>query len=428
MPDDLPSLVYNHLIANNMDRSTVANMIVQTAKNNGSTDNISVIVVFFRENISEPKAVDLFNFGGFSQGEENNEEFGRGDSGKGDKKFDDSKGGNQNTKTGNNGDNFDGSKNKDNETENMDDFGEVVDENGQTDYFSNFKGPMSCDVDLDYYGILDSRFVEVPRDPSTYGIPNSSDLLKNIAVSMYSKAYESSPIYQPMRDTEDENMTLHYGDENLRSYGDENLRQHFYGDENLRQHYYIPSMPKPKMVLANNKRSLKRVKQEGAPLKTYNKKGLATSPVCWAFTGKNKASVQNHRLNQAAKTGIRGSLSLGELKSNSLSSIDRNPKLVQSWPSNAVLPITGKENPVNTTGNFFLSQGKYNESVPGTNHNRNIQTTLLGQPSQTVFGNKTKSQVESKKFYPTWRPRKPLKPITTVVYDAPPTPFMNHKL
>ena len=405
MPDDLPSLVYNHLISNNFDRSTVANMLVQNAKNNGSTDNISVIVVFFRVNISEPKAVDLFNFGGFSQGEENNEE-----SGKGDKKFGGAKGDNKNSKTGDKGDALDSNRKEDNSTtENMDDFGEEISED-QTDYFSNFKGPVYGDVDLDYYGILDSRFVEVPKDPSTYGIPNSSELLKNIAVSMYSKAYESSPIYQPVRD-----------------YGDENSPRH-YGDENLRQNYYVPPMPKSKMVLANRKKSVKRVKQEGVSLKSYNKKGLATSPVCWAFTGKNKASVQNHRLNQAAKTNIRGSLNLAELKSNSLSTIERNPKLIQSWPSNPVLPNPAKENPVNTTGHFFLSQGKYNESVSVPNYNRNILSTSIGQPSQTVFGNKTSSQVQSKKFYPTWRPRKPLKPITAVVYDAPPTPFMNNKL
>ena len=387
-PEDLPRIVYDHLLETNFDRASVANKLVQHAKSNGSTDNISVIVVFFRENISEPKSVNLFNFGGFSQGNEENEMEKRDD-----QDCDDSKGDIKGSEFEDKG----GGSKSDRRSGNMN--SDEMDSGEETvDFDKDIQGPKySDDVDLDYYGILDTRLAEIPEDLTAYHIPNSSDLLKNIAASMYYK-YETR---QPVKEVRDENT----------------LKQ-----------YYVPCLPKPKGVLTNQGKTYKRAKQEVEPVKKYNKKGLATSPVCWAFTGRNKASVQNHRLNQAAKTTNRGSLNLPELKLTSKTSVEKNPKLTQSWPSNPVNPVSDDQVHINTTGNVFLSQGKVCDSISAPVTSRNTLTTSIGQPSLTVFGSKTSMQVESKKFHTSWRPRKPLKPIVTVVYDAPPTPFMNNKL
>ena len=53
--DHLVQLVYECLRKKNGDRSTVAAYLMDAAMNEGSSDNISVIVVFFRENIAVPK-------------------------------------------------------------------------------------------------------------------------------------------------------------------------------------------------------------------------------------------------------------------------------------------------------------------------------------------------------------------------------------
>ncbi|XP_067682025.1 protein phosphatase 1F-like [Haliotis asinina] len=53
--EDLPEIVYNHIQENHGDRSTVAHRLVNYARDNGSNDNISVIVVFLRDQISAPK-------------------------------------------------------------------------------------------------------------------------------------------------------------------------------------------------------------------------------------------------------------------------------------------------------------------------------------------------------------------------------------
>lgn len=53
--ENLPHIIYDHVQKNNGQCSTVAELLVKFASENGSTDNISVIVVFFKEILPEPK-------------------------------------------------------------------------------------------------------------------------------------------------------------------------------------------------------------------------------------------------------------------------------------------------------------------------------------------------------------------------------------
>lgn len=53
--EQLPHLIYDHVQKNNGQCSTVAELLVKYASENGSTDNISVIVVFFKELLPDPK-------------------------------------------------------------------------------------------------------------------------------------------------------------------------------------------------------------------------------------------------------------------------------------------------------------------------------------------------------------------------------------
>lgn len=53
--DELPEMMYAYLQECDGDRSMVAQRLVSIARDNGSTDNISVVIVFFKDEISEPK-------------------------------------------------------------------------------------------------------------------------------------------------------------------------------------------------------------------------------------------------------------------------------------------------------------------------------------------------------------------------------------
>ena len=392
MPDDLPRLVYDHLIETNFDRASVANMLVRHAKNNGSTDNISVIVVFFRENISEPKSVNLFNFGSFSQGDAGEDCKEREEGG------DDTRGGNSGSSQSERGDDPMSGRKKGEVNENSDPMDYLDSDNEFGMKVDNDQGPKYNEIDLDYYGVLDTRLTDDPAVLSARDIPNSSELLKNIAETMYSSRYGYHERTQPVRD---------------------------YRINHHSKTYQGPYVTKAREVFPHHKK-VRRDDPNNGQKKPYNTKGLATSPICWSFTGRNKASVQNHRLIQAAKTSIRASLNMSESKLGIKSLAEKNPRLTQSWPS---IPMAENlQQP--STGNVFLSQGKCYDYITPPTSNRNTSTTTIGQPSLTVFGSKTdvKIEVESKKFRSTWRPRKPLKPVTAIVYDAPPTPFMNNKL
>ena len=52
--EDVPLLVYDYLQEPGASRDTVAQKLVNVARDEGSNDNISVIVVFLRENIGKP--------------------------------------------------------------------------------------------------------------------------------------------------------------------------------------------------------------------------------------------------------------------------------------------------------------------------------------------------------------------------------------
>ncbi|XP_064612803.1 protein phosphatase 1E-like [Liolophura sinensis] len=53
--EELPEIMYTYLQECDGDRTMVAQRLVSIARDNGSTDNISVVIVFFKDDISEPK-------------------------------------------------------------------------------------------------------------------------------------------------------------------------------------------------------------------------------------------------------------------------------------------------------------------------------------------------------------------------------------
>ncbi|KAK6191299.1 hypothetical protein SNE40_003026 [Patella caerulea] len=63
-PKDIPEIVYNHIQEHHGNRAHTAHRIVDLARENGSTDNISVIVVFLRDEIAVPQGnlhIDFFS-------------------------------------------------------------------------------------------------------------------------------------------------------------------------------------------------------------------------------------------------------------------------------------------------------------------------------------------------------------------------------
>lgn len=440
--EELPRLVYNFLLESNNNRHAVAKYLVQYAKDNESTDNISVIVVFFRDTLMEPVAdVGFFNFlSGDSQGPkgsgENNDGSSGGDkSSTSDKKGDNSQGLQQR-------DDLSGGKNQerqfDHGPEQEIELEEAEDEGGPSETWDSapYQKDSSClrplnlnnpeimidisainaqskeqseyvptessdlgeqkEEDLDCYGVFNTRLLDGPIDLSIIEDHNSSFLLKDIADSVYN---EKIP-----RESENNNFS---------KFSVEKLQDLQQVDQVIEVDNLAPS---------KHDKKVKKVKTEvQRSRKDPRKKGQGKSPVCWAFTGRNQASVQNHRLNMAAKTHKGSNPTPGELTLANKAP----PKLPEKFPNKFAQLFSSTEN-VHEIANMTLSHGKL-ESLPPPRPkvHSNSLTNLQGF---TVFGSKASVQSESQKFQTRLRPRKPLKPITSVVYETPPTPFVSNKL
>ncbi|XP_045172547.2 protein phosphatase 1F-like [Mercenaria mercenaria] len=462
--EELPQLVFNFLLESNNDRHGVAKYLVQYAKDRESMDNISVIVVFFRDTVTEPVAdAGFFNFlagdsqgsngsGGNSDsnsgGDNSNASNRRGGNSNGLQQQRDLSGGNisgqqrlfvfspedeegwngQFDTSGNNvaeedsessdtHDNeayhkdisglrplnltnpeimvdisTDGVWDRDNNAQSKQRSGDVFTETVEHKDTNQVKSPYK-EEDLDSYGVFNTRLVDGPIDLSIIDDQNSSYLLKDIADSVYNN-------------TTGRKLENSYQGKNNENYI--KLPELHHGEQELSARH--------------NRKKVKKVKSEGVRTRRDpRKKGQASSPVCWAFTGKNQASVQNHRLNMAAKANKGSHPTPGELNLANKAP----PRLADKSTHKFAQVYSSTEN-VHEIANMTLSHGKL-ESLPPPRP-KISSNSLSNLSGFTVFGSKASLQTESQKFQTTLRTRKPLKPITSVVYETPPTPFVSNKL
>ncbi|XP_052799844.1 protein phosphatase 1E-like [Mya arenaria] len=414
-PEELPHVVYNYVTKTGGDLQGVAKHLVKYAKDNDSQDNISVIVVFFRENLSKPVAdTGLFNLLGGSDTQGSN------DLGKGKGDFGGSSGAGKGGDTDNTGANSPGhngpngatevppadenmnNEEINNESEKTSDLNEMnIDDNEhlfnmnhsfmmpfeaeKEELSENLDEEVSGVDDADCYGVFNTRMVDGPLDLDFISDTNSTGLLKDIANTMYNQSS-----FDQFQHVKDESSRIN----GMQVQQSRNLNKSLQSYLNAER---VGDMPK--------------VKREEHTRVRRNGKKKSGSPVCWAFTGKNKASVQNHKLNMAAK-------SFNKVSGEAIPSVKLPPfKFAQNYSRN--------EN-IHDIANLTMSNGKL-ESIPQP-WPKVLPSSLDKLSGFTVFGNKSARQNESQKFQTMWRPRKPLKPITTVVYETPPTPFVNTKL
>lgn len=458
-PEELPRIVYNYLSDSGSSASGIAKYLVEYAKEHDSMDNISVIVIVFRDNLTEPVA-DAGFFSFLSGGEGDNSQ-GSDNSGTNSGYSGNSGAGNQNSSGAGGGDsgadNQDSEQGKDNRGLNdsidgcletsaedkrrqgdVDADGEVNPENNEfvanqqrglmemqrskpemlidinhmsfdieahrvrqevseslqtsTDAEDTTEGDVTDserrEEDLDYYGVFNTRLVDGPVDLSALDNANSSALLKHIADDVYNKTPQD---YASVPKSTKNNLMLQELDKDT-----ENSFCNFFSTEP----YWVKK--KGKHFKVDSQRSKK------------GGKGKSKSPVCWAFTGKNMASVQNYKLNMAAKWLNKGT---SQIPGEQIPAVKPPPsKFAQTYSST--------EN-VHDIANITLNRGKL-ESLPPPKP-KVLPENLAQLSGIKVFGSKSYPKKETQKFHTTWRPRKPLKPISSIVYETPPTPFVNSK-
>ena len=449
---ELPAIVYNYMAESGGEASGIAKYLVQYAKDNDSMDNISVIVIVFRENLAEPVAdagfLDFLTGGGNSgAGDGADAENSQGSkncpgSNTGDKTCNKSGADNSGEAKGDSNDDNQGKDNSGHKAADGESDGSRLSnnksrENTRPELLININH-MSFDIgptkvipsegkevseldetnddadveteseassqtlessskrgeDLDCYGVFNTRLMDGPIDLSRIDDTNSSALLKNIADDVYNLTPQTgnSPPPPPTVPKLQNRIFIPDFDKD-----DDSIFQ-----EPVTTERYFTKKKAKKSKLDGNLTERKR--RDG--------KKNNNSPVCWAFAGKNRATVQNYKLKMAAQT--RGSNQLF---------VDNVPNVKPPAPKFAQV-YSSTEN-IHDIANITHSSGKLDKlPLPRP---KVLPSNLAKLSGITVYGSKTYPQKESQKFHTTWRPRKPLKPIASIVYETPPTPFVNSR-
>lgn len=471
---DIPKIVHDYLQKINGDKSRVAKMLVELAKENGSTDNITVVIVFLRDEIAAPAITPVFSFDKVSnsQGEDKSDDVdGKKDcndvSEKGDNSTDSSDG---NTKA-------DDSQAKDaledsaeHQRETQDSTHSVKLENTPlpTDRVLK-KEPIFIITDSLPPSVEDHKEDKKPRIASVESLESkiedthlqkvSSDLKDSIVTETVASS-DKTPFVQK---TSGNNLPEAIGLSTFISY----LPNHGSTMSEFRHGLQTDSKPgsvtsslkplledlpvvsnyviqeemyrkkdsgkkKPKRNKNLKSREVNRDGQYVVP-RRVRKKADGSGPVVWAFTGKNTASVRNHKLTSLKNSQNTSQLILANLLNNNtvdpsiptqtssdlkfLEKITKSKHFIEPEQQDSEefpMPHTIFDYPLST----FTASSNFNTKSTSSNRSRSSQ----GGQSKT-----NPKMVPA--FHQSWRPRKLSKlNMAGALAEPPPTPFTNVKI
>ncbi|OWF42240.1 protein phosphatase 1E-like [Mizuhopecten yessoensis] len=455
-PNGVPKLVYDFLQDSKGDKSCVAQKLVNWAKENGSTDNITVIVVFLRDDIAEPHVTQMFKFGqSESQG---NDDFVQEDSTKGGNSQDQNKNNtNHNDMSGGtsngNTDGIDSSQHgNDHSTDPLDhdEFSIQKVLNETTDSINNHF-PLPKDH------ILRKDPVFIVDHPKTVATPKPNDIR---SASMPERTLDkNSSYFQHIPKVDHAAVQLqhlpHWEVREPLSHREPLSKE---GVEH-RQYRHLPVSHREPLTHHQDleplrdlrlkvKKKAKKPKKEHSnrdstlnALKKVSKRHNHSDPVIWAFTGKSRAPLPNYKLNLTKSTQFSSPkrVALATVYPNSLS--QDSPLLPPDHPANSVSDflvdkmLRSKPHTLDTIRN--------RENIPNpvfdlplstfTNSASQTSTTSMAQHPMSMLVGKTNNvtgedAIKARNFHTSWRPRKTSKLHSSVSWEVPPTPLSNVKI
>ncbi|XP_033748812.1 protein phosphatase 1F-like [Pecten maximus] len=316
-PNAVPKLVYDYLQESKGDKSGVAQKLVTWAKENGSTDNITVIVVFLRDEIAEPHVTQMFKFGqSESQG---NDDFEQDES---------AKGGNspsQNNNTSNHNDLSGGTSNGNTDGVDLSQEGNKESpEKLDNDEFSIQKvlsettDSVNSHFPLPKDHILRKDAVFIVEHPKTVKAPKPEDVRSASMPDRISEKHSFSNQYIP---------DINHAAVELRTLPHWEIHDPLSHREPLskegvdhRQYRHLPLSHREPLVHHQEleplrdlrlkiKKKAKKLKKEHSnkdstlnALKRVSKRHNNSDPIIWAFTGKSRAPLPNYKLNLTKST------------------------------------------------------------------------------------------------------------------------------
>ncbi|XP_062621083.1 protein phosphatase 1E-like [Saccostrea cucullata] len=466
--NDVPKIVYDHLQKTNGDKASVAKMLVELAKQNGSTDNITVVIVFLRDEIAEPAVMPVFSFDKISssQGDKKMDDVdGKKDSDSSSEKGDDSKNSSDDGNT-----EYDGNKPKE-EVESTEQ--QETQEQNNSDKPENTPLPTDRVLKKEPVFIIADSAPQIsedkPRTPSPKPVEPIPDESKPEEVSSASKDLPLSETVPPSQESASapkisgNSLPVEIGLSTFMSYlpnqgstisefrhglqgsrkpsAMSNSLAPMHEDFPIVSNYVIQDeiyrkkdtgKKKPKRNKNPKLREQNRDGQYVVP-RRGRKKADGTTPVVWAFTGKNTAAVRNHKL-----SSLRNSQNSSRVI---LANILNSGAVDPSIPSQTSADVKFLEK-LSKSKHFIDPEQPNAEEIP-------MPHTVFDYPLSTFtassnFKTKTTSTPKSKSsqasqpknnpktvpaFHQSWRPRK-LSKLNTggSLAEPPPTPFSNVKI
>lgn len=471
--EDLPRIVYDYLQKTNGDKSGVAQMLVELAKENGSTDNITVVIVFLRDKIAEPVITPVFSFDKVSNSQGDDEadhvdgkEDCNDSSGKRNNSENSSPNGNTKIDVNQQKDAVDESEEHQQETQDKDN--SVKPENTPplpTDLVLK-KEPVFIIEDIVHQTVDDPIAENKPRSPSPSPVCTETEDDKPVEVFSISKAVTPTETvassvssvqktgkslpdgiglsaflsYLPNQGSTISEFTYRLQTNSKpgsvpKSLGplleDLPIVSNYVIQEEL---YKKKELGKKKPKRNKNLKSREQNRDGHYVVPRRGKKKVdGTAPVVWAFAGKNTASVRNHRL-----TSLRNSQNSSRVI---LSNILNNGTVDPSIPSQTSSDLKFLEK-ISKSKHFIESEQQGSEDFPMP-HNifdypLSTFTASSNLKTKPTSSNKSRSSQATQfktdpktvpPFHQSWRPRKLSKiNASSVLTEPPPTPFSNVKI
>jgi protein phosphatase 1E len=444
--------VYDHVQSVNGDLRSTAKHLVITARDLGSSDNITVTVVFFKHDISPPEIPQLFNFGvSESQGKSDSAGSDLGD--KGNNSDQQNEGNNDSNSTSQSDNNTSGNvRNKENQENN------IFEDDDQTVFISSNENHYQY---LDYKGTsVNGNVVD-----GTSLSPRKPLLTRNEPIFIIESTQErqrqhlfSSPIKLENQHSTISGFRRHYDNVSVADLRDfsvdiekhnknnskfdisknEDIKENIAESENSLNSGYLSNSNKHSEPFYNKSMFSPRRKhhrrkskdsshQESDHDTKRSRRHRELSPIVWNFTGSTKPSVNNYKLtysktssNSTPRFSIHSHGNLSETPISvrkslpDLSGIDKHRSTRVTHDSryleNGVLPLAQSINVSHT-----LSQ----LSKLDSNHPQLPKIKLNGTQSTSH---------SNSKFPSTWKPRKPGRTVSGNLMDVPPSPLLNQRL
>ncbi|XP_052075281.1 protein phosphatase 1F-like isoform X1 [Mytilus californianus] len=457
--DKVVQIVYEYVQSVNGELSGLAKHLVLTAKDLGSSDNITVTVVFFKPDISPPQIPQLFNFGiSESQGKtDSNDNASPSSDGK-----------------GNNSDKSQSSNNQSDSTSGKapTDSNETLDieqsEFISTDFFAGslLKKPVLMRKEPVF--IIDSTMdkQKQPFVPSPMKLESQHSTImgfrqqfETISVTDLRDHLVGSPSknHHKMDVTSTEVEVTHVptkvevevthvpskvNNDHVTRSENHDTKENIYESEQSSLHsgytvtskhsepYFNQSIFSPRKNHHSHRRRKKDHEQhESSQLSKRSRRQRELSPIIWNFTGITKPSVHNYKMNY-------GKTSTFATPRYSLhSQLSETPITVrQSLPDLSVSGIdkykssrTFQDFRQRDSGTYSVSQFIDMSPSRTVAHVSKSDTSLQKLPKIKVNGTQSDPH-SSTKFSSTWKPKRHGKMISGNMSDAPPTPLDNRRL